>query len=114
MTTPPKDPKQTSLADDISEIISNEINGWKAENQIVLDQMPQTLIDSAVSSAIAAAIPKAYLTPQLANIKMQYAAEALKCAADMRNQTDVLQAQLKDRLMIVIGKILIMIVAKFI
>jgi hypothetical protein len=107
-------PQRTSLATDIIELLKSEINGWKAENKITLDKVPQTLIDSAVSSAVAAAIPKAYLTPQLANLKMKYAAEALKAAVDTRNHMDALQAQLKDRMMVVVGKILIMLVAQVI
>jgi hypothetical protein len=107
-------PQRTSLATDIVDLLKNEINGWKAENKIILDKVPQTLIDSAVSSAVAASIPKAYLTPQLANLKMKYAAEALKAAVDTRNQMDGLQAQLKDRLMVVVGKVLIMLVAQVI
>lgn len=107
-------PKRENLAEDIVELLKNEINGWKSENKVILDKIAPTLIDSAISSAVAAAIPKAYLTPQLANMKMKYAAEALKAAADTRRQMDALQAQLRDRMMMVVGKILVMVIAQVI
>jgi len=86
--------------------IKDFIGDAMKDNAKDLAEMPIELVKAGLNTAMSEIIPDKYMSPVLNNMRMQYAAEALKHTAMQKERMDRIMQRIKDSFFKVLEKAL--------
>jgi len=82
----------------MKEFIKEFIGTFLRDNAEDIADIPKSLLGTAMSTGVASMVPNNHMTPQLNNLKIKFAAEALKHTADTKARADKIKAAFEKKL----------------